>query len=147
MRIAAGLVVLAACKSQPAGPDQQALNTEAQVQLNRLAKNGKAYWTANHAFPTGTSGPLPVVPCCRQERGLCPTTWMRRTEKPWADLGFEVLDAGHFQLAYESDGTTATARAIADLDCDGTPITYTLTLSVRDGAAHASLDQPSIGAD
>ena len=147
VRIALAILLLVACRSTSTAPDQKALNTEAQVQLNKLSKSLKAHWNTHGRFPDGKTGPLPVARCCTSARGVCPVTTAWRSDPLWSRLAFEVLDPGRFQFAYESDGTTATATAIADLDCDGTPITYTLKLTAKDGVPHAVLDQPSIGAD
>ena len=147
MRIALAILLLAGCRSASTAPDQKALNTEAQVQLNQLSRKLKTYYITMAAFPAGKTGPLPATPCCKSTGGRCPVTSAWHADPIWKELGFDVLDATRFQLAYESDGTTATATAIADLDCDGTPITYTLKLTAKDGVPHAVLDQPSIGAD
>jgi hypothetical protein len=140
------LVVLVACRSSGGG-DQAALNTEAQVQLNKLSRNLKAYWNGHSAFRAGTTGPLPAVPCCKNASGLCAVTPAWHRDTIWTALDFDVLDPGHFQFAYASDGTTATATAIADLDCDGTPITYTLKVTAQGGVPRAVLDQPPLDAD
>ncbi|MBL9015392.1 MAG: hypothetical protein JNL83_14505 [Myxococcales bacterium] len=147
MRIAAAVLVLAACGSRRAADDQKALRTEAQVELNKLAKSLKAHWVEAGRFPIGTAAPLPADPCCKGKHGRCGVTSAWHADPVWKALRFDVLDAGHLQFAYESDGTTATARAIADLDCDGTTITFTLRVSVQDGTPRAVLDQPPLDAD
>lgn len=147
MKLALSFAVLAACRSTSPALDQRALNAEAQVQLNRLSKSLKTVWNTTAAFPVGKAGPTPATPCCKNADGRCPPTVAWSTDRIWRELDFEVLDAGHFQFAYESDGTSATALAIADLDCDGTAIRYTLTLTTQDGVPRAVLDQPPVGAD
>jgi len=147
MKLALALALIAACRSTSPAADQQALNAEAQVQLNRLSKSLKTAWNTTAAFPAGRAGPTPATPCCKNADGRCPATAAWSSDRIWSELDFEVLDVGHFQFAYESDGKTATATAIADLDCDGTPIRYTLTLTTRDGVPHAVLDQPPVAAD
>ena len=146
MRGTVSIVLLAACGAKGSSA-QKELNTEAQVQLNKLSRNLKVAWNTNAAFPVGTTGPTPAAPCCKTAGGLCPVTPVWHSDGIWTALDFDVLDPTHFQFTYESDGTTAIATAIADLDCDGTPVTYTLKLTTQGGVPHAVLDQPPVDAD
>jgi hypothetical protein len=121
--------------------------TEAEVQLNKLGKNLKVYYLTNNTFPLGKVGPTPAEPCCKAAGGKCSTQDWATTEV-WMELDFMVTEPHLFQYAYESDGKTATATAIGDLDCDGTPIRYTLRVSpTPDGAVTADIAAPPAGAD
>ncbi len=58
-------------------------------------------------------------------------TWQR--DPIWRALEVEAEQQGQFRYAYRSDGKTFSARAIGDLDCDGTEITYERTGAVENG--------------
>lgn len=45
-----------------------------------------------------------------------------------------MLDPHYYSYALEVDGDRFTAKAVGDLDCDGTFSTYTLSGKIEDGA-------------
>ena len=99
---------------------------EAELNLHALEKALKVAYLENAAFPAGSAGLTPKTPCCEGPKHKCapdPAAWQGNV---WEQLDFEVMEPGYFQYAYESDGKTATARAIGDLDCDGITVEYTL---------------------
>jgi len=65
----------------------------------------------------------------------------------WTQIGFELDEPSLYQFRYHSaDGKTATVEAIGDVDCDGTPATFTLRLGVTPaGNPQAELEQPPAG--
>lgn len=120
----------------------KAKQTEAALQLNKLAKYAKVYWAENSAFPTGKVGPSPATPCCDGPGHKCPVgDWGK--DPAWQALDFQIDEPHQFQYTYESDGQAAKATAIGDLDCDGTTITYTLDLTVANGAVEAKITKPT----
>lgn len=96
--------------------------SEAQLQLNKLAKLAKDAFVIDGEFPKGTV-PLPVS-CC-ESGGQCtdPGVWL---DPIWQKLEFSIDEPQRFRYSYVSDGKTFFATAVGDLDCDGTEITYTL---------------------
>lgn len=115
---------------------------EAQLQLNKIAKASKLYWGENAAFPTGKVGPSPAEPCCHGPDHKCAVgDWSQ--DPVWQALDFEIDEPHQFQYTYESDGASAKATAIGDLDCDGQTITYTLELQVTNGNVEAKISKPT----
>lgn len=88
----------------------------------------------------------PARSCC--ETGVkCdePKAWQQPL---WQELDFS-LDAPHlFRYSYESDGRSFTAKAVADLDCDGIEITYVMkgTLDAQ-GNLSTTIVEPEPGTD
>lgn len=121
--------------------------TEAKLRLNRLGKNAKVAFITNAEFPKGQAGPSPAQACCSFPDHKCPVTTDWAQNPVWAALDFSVDEPALFQYSYESDGKTATATAIGDLDCDGTSITYKLELSAVEGNPKMELIEPAPNAD
>lgn len=115
---------------------------EAQLQLNKIGKAAKLYWIENSAFPAGKTGPFPAAPCCEGPDHKCAAgDWSQ--DPVWQALDFEIYEPHQFQYTYESDGQTAKATAIGDLDCDGETITYTLELTAPDGNPEMKITEPT----
>ena len=123
--------------------------TEAQLQLNKLGKNLKVFYITDATFPVGKTGPTPAEPCCKGEGGKCALVpmdkWM--ADEVWNKLEFMIDEPTRFQYAYESDGKTATATAVGDLDCDGTMITYKLEMTTVDGNPVMKIVEPPANSD
>lgn len=123
---------------------------EAKLQLTKLGKNLKVYFQTESTFPAGKAGPMPAAACCKGEGGKCAAvpadTWA--ADPIWNKLDFIIDEPTRFQYSYESDGKTATATAVGDLDCDGTMITYKLDMTVdASGGPTMALTEPAPGAD
>jgi len=124
--------------------------TEAMLQLNRMSKGAKTWHSQQTSYPQDTAAVLPGV-----DGGACvgpgkkfavSTAWAADTT--WVSLGFQIDEPNLFTYHYSSSGLkSATATAVGDLDCDGTKITYTLTLGDRSGNATALLTEPANGSD
>jgi type II secretory pathway pseudopilin PulG len=102
--------------------------SESALQLNRLAKYLRAIYAANSAVPIGTAPLTPATPCCDGPDHKCfdPAAWT--DQAVWKELDFSVDEAHLFRYDYAStDGKTFVAHAVADLDCDGEVVTYTLS--------------------
>jgi hypothetical protein len=102
--------------------------SESALQLNRLAKYLKATYAQNSALPIGAAPLTPATPCCDGPNHKCfdPTAWEKQAV--WKQLEFSVDDAHLFRYDYTStDGKSFVAHAVADLDCDGQVVTYTLS--------------------
>ena len=118
--------------------------SEAALQLGRLARALKAEASANAAFPKGKVAQ--TTPCC-ESGGTCsdPSAWK---DPMWQALDFSIEEPHRFRYGYESDGKTFTATAIGDLDCDGIEITYRLTGSFdAQGNPSTQLEEPARNTD
>ena len=120
---------------------------EAKLQLNKLGKTLKTAFVTNAEFPKGKTGPTPAEDCCKGQGGTCAVTDAWTKDPVWQALDFQIDEPARFRYTYESDGKTATATAIGDLDCDGTAITYTLSATAPDGNPTVQLGEPPPDAD
>ena len=119
--------------------------SEAQLQLNKLAKNAKVYYVTNAAFPRGDAPLTPPTSCCTGPKGHCVSSdW---SAQAWRELDFQIDEPALFQYSYTSDGSTFLATAVGDLDCDGIAITYKLEGSAPSGNPSVKLSVPDPGAD
>lgn len=115
---------------------------EATAALTVLGRSALETYAEKGAFPAGKAGPTPATPCCQEPDKMCPVAdW--DAEPVWNALFVSMDRPTRFQYAYESDGQTATATATGDADCDGTPITFRLELSVKDGTPAMNLVRPT----
>ena len=104
--------------------------SEATLQLRKLGKHLDVAFVTNGAFPKGTVGPTPAKSCC-ETQGKCapdPAAW---ADPVWQALDFQIDDPHLYRYAYSSqDGKTFVAKAIGDLDCDGTEAEYVMSGSI-----------------
>jgi type IV pilus assembly protein PilA len=129
---------------------KRAKTSEAMLQLNLLAKNAKTQYQTTTHFPQGTAGVLPGADgaaCTSPGKKLAVTNaWA--SDSVWLELDFHVDDESLFSYHYESTvDNAATATAVADLDCDGTFATYTLSLTVPNGQPASTITEPAPNAD
>jgi hypothetical protein len=102
--------------------------SESSLVLNKLAKYLKATYAQTSALPIGTAPLTPATPCCDGPGHKCndPAAWAN--QPVWKELDFSIDDAHLFRYDYSStDGKSFVAHAVADLDCDGETVTYTLS--------------------
>jgi type II secretory pathway pseudopilin PulG len=124
--------------------------TEAALQLNKLGKSAKRAYFEGSAFPAGNAPLTPPEPCCGQRNNHCPAASALYAADPtWKALDFQIDEDTLFQYSYSGspDGQSFVARAIGDLDCDGTFITYELTGTARNGNPQVTLVEPPLNAD
>jgi prepilin-type N-terminal cleavage/methylation domain-containing protein len=97
--------------------------SEAQIALNRLGKTARANFVRNAYYPVGNEGPLPGGSPCGLPNGTFTAghfTSLRTGGGMFEQLEFTVEEEFRFRYSYESaDGTSFTALAIGDMDCDG----------------------------
>jgi hypothetical protein len=141
------LVVLASCKEQFEDYATKSKMSEARLMLNRITKLAKVYAIEKGQFPVGKVGPTPEDTCCGRPDHKCPADPSTWSDQVWRDLDFQVDEPHRFRYSYESDGTTFTARAVGDLDCDASMITYTATGKYADGIAETVIDDKPAGND
>lgn len=120
-------------RAETAGKARQ----EAADRLAQLFRSSVAYHSMELVDPrTGkvlppqfpsSGGPTPANGCCGSADKVChsdPADWDAPT---WLALNFAIDGPHYFQYEYVSSPTGFTARATADLDCDGVYSTYSRT--------------------
>lgn len=115
---------------------------EARLSLNAIEKANMMMFAEEGHFVAGTVGATPSVPCCSSPDHRCePRTsdWAGA----WGRLAFEMTSPFAFRYSYRSDGQTYEARAVGDLDCDGTEITFALRGRIVGGNPVVELVKPS----
>ena len=129
---------------------RRAKTSEAQLQLNAIAKGAKAYYQIHTKFPQGTAGVLPAADggACGAAGGRMAVTNAWTADDRWNDLDFHMDEPALFSYHYESTSQTeAVAFAVGDLDCDKKLITYRLELTAPAGGVAAKLIEPSPSED
>jgi hypothetical protein len=119
--------------------------SEAELNLHAIEKALKAHYAEMAEYPRGSAPLTPTAPCCAGPNHKCAadmTLWSGVAV--WDALDFQIDEAGYFQYSYEStDGKTARATAVGDLDCDSDTITYELLCASAQGSPSCSLTKPA----
>lgn len=131
---------------------KRAKRSEAELQLAKIKTNAKASFNIDASYPVTSAALTPAQDCCTQNadgQKRCAVAAADWAVAGWQGLGFQIDDPFFFQYEYSGDasGTTYTAMAVGDLDCDTTAITYTLTGSVTNGNPTATLSKPGVSVD
>jgi type IV pilus assembly protein PilA len=124
--------------------------TDAHLHLNVIAKSAKTYYQTNAKYPIGSAAVLPAADgsaCAGSARGTngkkLAVTDAWTADPMWSDLDFRITEETYFSYHYTGSQTTATALAVADLDCDGALGTYTLDLTAPNGTPAARIIEPA----
>jgi type II secretory pathway pseudopilin PulG len=123
-----------------------AKQSEATLQLDRLAKNATTYYVMRSAYPQGTAAVLPAADgaACSQPGHKMAATNAWSTDPVWSELGFELPEESMYSYHYVSTSSTqAEALAVGDLDCDHTLGTYRLQMTVPNGTPATKLIAPT----
>lgn len=158
MAPALALALLGSCNSEKSsekvvkdyiGRSKQA---EAMIQLNKIAKRAQEEYVTNARFPTEAAPLTPAVDCCKQNAGnkrKCAATPADWSAPAWQALDFSVDADSFFRYSYEpvAGGTGFVARAVADLDCDGTAITWEARGSAVNGTPKFEIVEPAPNTD
>lgn len=150
--LALGLLGILGAVAIPSFMDyaKRSRKTEAALQLNKLARSAKRVYAETSSFPTGSAPLTPPEPCCGQRNNHCPAVpTLYASDPTWRALDFQIDEDTLFQYSYSAspDGQSFVAKAVGDLDCDGTFITYELTGTVRNGSPSTTLIEPPPNAD
>ncbi len=136
---------------------RRAKTTEAIDQLDKIYKGAAVYYTTPKVTADGAKipcqfpanqGPTPIEAGCCSGQGAdtnnddrCDSDAAIWSEPTWAALSFQMTDEHYFTYSYVSDGVLAdaemTARANADLDCDGIKSTFQRTAFGDPAATYA----------
>lgn len=103
---------------------------EAKLFLRQIARSAGEAMTEERFGADGqlaAAGPpaaAPMTPaagsCCKQPKGRCVPTPADWQHPSWQSLHFEIADPHYFSYELEPTADGFIARAIGDLDCDGT---------------------------
>ncbi len=152
LMIVVAIIGILAAVAIPAFMDymKKSKKTEASLQLNKIAKNSKVFYNTTAGFVSKIGAPLPGAggaACSGVNKHFAVTTaW--QDSAAWSELDFQVDEPNLFTYEYTpGGGTTATATAIGDLDCDTTLITYKLDLTAPSGNAQAVITEPPPNSD
>jgi type II secretory pathway pseudopilin PulG len=150
--LALGVLGVLAAVAIPSFVDytKKAKKTEAALQLTRIGRNAKRVYAETSNYPAGSAPLTPPESCCGQPNNHCAAVPELYAADPvWRTLDFQIDEPTLFQYTYRAspDGQSFIAKAIGDLDCDGTSITYVLTGRAADGNTSTTLVEPGVGDD
>jgi Tfp pilus assembly protein PilE len=122
---------------------QKSKRSEASLQLRSMETKIKSFFAEKARLPaSGSVMPGPPESICSGPNQRLPAKPQSAWEQAgWREMGFHVDEDSRY--AYEWDAQTGVARAIGDLDCDGTMSTTTVTLTVVDGNLVATYADPT----
>ncbi len=134
------------------GAVTEAKSAEALLQLDKISKRALIEYSTRATFPQQVAAATPAVDCCTQNAGgkrkclAAPADW---ATPEWQALDFALEKDFYYQYAYTpgGGGSTFTATATGDRDCDGTPVTFTLTGDATTGQPRTSLAEPPPNSD
>ena len=150
LMIVVAIIGILAAVAIPAFMDymKKSKKTEASLQLNKIAKNNKVYFTTNATFFVGTQALTPGATCCAAGGVTkCPANAAAWAVPTWQALDFQIDESHLFVYSYTGAADTATAVARGDLDCDGTMVDYTLAMTASAGNAAATITEPAPNTD
>jgi type IV pilus assembly protein PilA len=124
--------------------------TEASLQLNKIGLSDKRIFGETGSFPaTSSAGALPIglaanggMYCCGGVGGITGGTVgttvnnkctavpdLFKADPGFGPLEFSVDEASQYEYSYLGNATAPIAYALGDVDCDGTPATWTLQVT------------------
>ena len=126
--------------------------SDAEIQLQKIGRRAVEEYTINATFPPAAAPLTPAVDCCTQNAGgrrKCADSFAGWAAPGWRALDFAVDHESYFQYSYEplDGGTAFVARAVGDLDCDGTTVTWELRGTVVNGTPRTELIKPPPSSD
>ncbi len=122
----------------------RSMSSEAVVKVRQLADGVRAAYETESIGSIGgevaartlpAAAPITPAPgsCCKQPKGQCVPSADQWASEAWKAVMFEINDPHYYSYALEVEGDTFVAKAVGDLDCDGTFSTFSVTGKVVDG--------------
>jgi prepilin-type N-terminal cleavage/methylation domain-containing protein len=158
LMIVVAIIGILAAVAIPAFMDymKRSKKTEASLQLNKIGKNAKRYYSETSTYVLGAATQLPAKPgtggCCGgagaspNHCAAVPASFAG--DAKWKALDFQIDEDSLFYYDYNgTSASTFTAKATGDLDCDGTEIVFTLTGTAVSGNPAVQLTEPAVNAD
>ena len=108
---------------------------EATLALDKMTKNIRVYHAEKRTLPPSTNV-MPPTSACLSGTDKTPITTQSAwyANAGWKELEFHTDEPGFFQYQWtNTTGTDGTARAIGDLDCDGTLALLIIDVSILTG--------------
>jgi type IV pilus assembly protein PilA len=154
LMIVVAIIGILAAVAIPAFMDymKKGKSSEAELQLAKIKTKTKTEFVENSAYPSVTPALTPAQDGCTQTDGgkkKCAAVAANWAVADWQALDFQMDEPFYFQYQYTgvAAGTSFTATAIGDLDCDTTTITYTLAGTVANGNPATTLAKPAPNTD
>lgn len=149
LHFVAGVLGIVAAIAIPAFMDytHKSKGSESELMLTKLEREADRYAIEHGEFPRAAAPLTPATPCCDgdpKRRCFDAQSWQ---SPAWQELDFSIDRPHRFQYSYESDGKTFTGRAVGDLDCDGSTITYEIRGVISDSGRAAFSKHGPIGED
>ena len=118
---------------------------EAARVLTDIGNAAKGHHAETGTLPMGNVALTPAEACCTTEGPQCASSLKQWDHPLWNALHVKMYEAHWFRYAYaSSDGKTAVAKAVGDLDCDGVAITFRLEIAITaSGEVETALVAPS----
>jgi prepilin-type N-terminal cleavage/methylation domain-containing protein len=109
--------------------------SEAKLQLEKLAHNAVAYFAEHRKFPQGTAQVLPGedgAACGESTKQFAVSTaW--GADSVWSALDFSIEESSRFSYHFTATARkSARAWAVADISCSGNQVVYEVVLEGRE---------------
>jgi hypothetical protein len=98
--------------------------TEARAFVRKIYSGARVHYMEHQKLPPSTPMTPPIGSCCQGGSDKCTPSAQQWTTPGWTALMFSVDDPHYYSYQFVNNGTSFTARAVGDLDCDGEYSTF-----------------------